>query len=82
MIELAQLKAVPLERRNWSARQVEGLVEEARRRKGWIVFFSHDISDDPSAYGATPDMLEHALETVRSAGIDILPVREARALAA
>jgi peptidoglycan/xylan/chitin deacetylase (PgdA/CDA1 family) len=80
-IELAQLKAVPLEARDWSARQVEGLVESARRQNGWIVFFTHDISDDPSPYGATPAMLEHALESVQAAGIEILPVREARAIA-
>ena len=80
-LELAQLKAVPLEVREWSAEMVERLVERARQRSGWIIFFSHDISESPSPYGATPAMLEHALATVRSAGIDILPVRDALARA-
>ncbi len=76
-IDLAQLRAVPLEIRNWKAAEVEARVAEAVRSTGWIVFFSHDVSDSPSPYGATPEMLEHALATVRAAGIDILPVREA-----
>jgi peptidoglycan/xylan/chitin deacetylase (PgdA/CDA1 family) len=77
VLELAQLKAVPLERRHWNARQVEQLVRAAVEQSGWIIFFSHDVSDSPSPYGATPYMLKHALEAVRAAGIAILPVREA-----
>jgi hypothetical protein len=82
VIDLAQLKAVPLEKRSWRAADVERYVAEAAARKGWIVFFSHDVADDPSAYGATPEMLEHALETVTRAGIEILPVKHALAKAA
>ena len=80
-LELAPLKAVPLEIREWSASTVERLVETARQRNGWIIFFSHDIADEPSPYGATPGMLEHALEAVSAAGIEILPVRDALARA-
>ena len=81
VLELAELKAVPLERRAWRADAVERLVEQARANRGWIIFFSHDVSDDPSPFGATPAMLEHAIETVRAAGLDILTVRDALARA-
>ena len=57
-------------------------VAAAMEQTGWIVFFSHDVDDHPSPYGATPQMLEHALETVSRAGIDILPVKHALARAA
>ena len=81
VLELAQLKAIPLERRNWNPRRVERLVRQAQERRGWVVFFSHDVSDSPSPFGATPYMLRHALEAVRSAGMDILTVRDALARA-
>ena len=46
---------------------------------GWLIFFSHDVSDDPSPYGCTPVMLEHALATLAAAGIAALPVKHALA---
>ena len=79
MIDLAQLKAVGLEQRSWTPAMVEQAVAEAIERNGWIIFFTHDISDDPSPYGATPAMLEHALETLTVAQVDILPVKHALA---
>lgn len=82
LTDLAQLKAVPLESRSWTAAEVERWVEAARAETGWLVFFSHDVSDAPSAFGCTPAMLEHALETVRAAGLEILPVKHAMAAAA
>jgi peptidoglycan/xylan/chitin deacetylase (PgdA/CDA1 family) len=79
--DLAQLRAVPLESRSWKALEVERWVEAARASKGWLVFFSHDVSDSPSPYGATPAMLTHALTCVRQAGIDIVTMKDALAVA-
>ena len=80
--DMAQLRAVPLEIRSWKALDVERWVEAARASKGWLVFFSHDVSESPSPYGATPAMLTHALTCVRQAGIEITTVKEAVAVAA
>jgi peptidoglycan/xylan/chitin deacetylase (PgdA/CDA1 family) len=79
LIDLAQLKAVGLEARSWTPLMVEKAVADAVSRNGWIIFFTHDISDEPSPFGATPAMLEHALETLTVAAIDILPVKHALA---
>ena len=59
--DLAQLKAIALERRSWNANTVERWIDVARAQKAWVVFFSHDVSADPTPYGCTPAMLEHAL---------------------
>ena len=79
VIDLAQLKAYPLEHRSWKAAEVERLVAQAVETNGWLVFFSHDVSDDPSPYGATPEMLEHALAAVKAAGVEAIPVKHALA---
>ncbi|MEO6340919.1 MAG: polysaccharide deacetylase, partial [Caulobacteraceae bacterium] len=79
VIDLAQLKAYPLERRSWKAADVERLVARTVETNGWLVFFSHDVRDNPSPYGATPEMLEHALATVKAAGIENVPVKHALA---
>lgn len=77
--DLAQLRAYPLELRSSTEAMVEHWVEAARASKGWLIFFGHDVSDDPTPYGCTPAMLAHALGCVRKAGIDILTVRDALA---
>jgi peptidoglycan/xylan/chitin deacetylase (PgdA/CDA1 family) len=78
-IDLAQLRVQPLEARSWTARAVEQRVKRAAETGGWLVFFSHDVCSAPSPYGATPDMLKHALDTAGAAGLDILPVRDVHA---
>lgn len=76
-IDLAELKAAPLEHRAWSRSGVEARVRQTVRDNGWLVLFTHDVSNDPSPFGATPEMLDHALETLRREGVDILPIRAA-----
>jgi peptidoglycan/xylan/chitin deacetylase (PgdA/CDA1 family) len=79
--DLSQLRAIPLERRSWGADKVERWIEAARAVNGWLVFFSHDVSDDPTPHGCTPAMLEHALASARDAGFDLAPVNRALARA-
>jgi peptidoglycan/xylan/chitin deacetylase (PgdA/CDA1 family) len=76
-LDLGQLWAVSLEVRHWTAEGIEQRVAEAKARNGWIVFFTHDVSETPAPYGSTPAILEHALRTVAEAGIEVLPVRDA-----
>jgi peptidoglycan/xylan/chitin deacetylase (PgdA/CDA1 family) len=79
LVDLAQLHAIGLEHHWWDPALIENEVEVAARRRGWIIFFTHDVSDSPSEYGATPEMLDHALSCVREVGIDVLPVKHALA---
>lgn len=77
ILDLAQLAAVPLESRSWQANDIETYVAQAAAERGWLIFYTHDVSDTPSPYGATPAMLTHALAAVKAAGIEILPVSDA-----
>jgi peptidoglycan/xylan/chitin deacetylase (PgdA/CDA1 family) len=77
--DLAQLKAYGIERKSWSEAHIEAAVKEAVDRKAWVIFFTHDISNDPTPYGATPQMLEHAILTLKAAGVETLTVRDALA---
>jgi len=79
ILDLAQLAAVPLESRSWDREIVEMYVSRALAQRGWLIFFTHDISETPSPYGATPAMLTHALSAVRKCGMEILPVKHALA---
>ena len=76
-LDAGQLCARPLEARSWSAAAVEAAVAEASARRGWVVFFTHDVAEAPTPFGCTPAMLEHLLETLARAELDVAPVAEA-----
>jgi peptidoglycan/xylan/chitin deacetylase (PgdA/CDA1 family) len=80
-LDLDELRTVHLEARSWSAADVESRVETARSSGGWIVFLTHDVSFTPTPYGATPEIMEHALDTVQDAGFEVLTVKDALARA-
>jgi peptidoglycan/xylan/chitin deacetylase (PgdA/CDA1 family) len=52
-------------------------IKEARRRKAWLIVYTHDVRPDPSPWGCTPKALGGMIETVLKAGFDIVPVAEA-----
>jgi peptidoglycan/xylan/chitin deacetylase (PgdA/CDA1 family) len=79
MIDLAQLKAIPLERRRWIPDEIDAAVASAKDTAGWIIFFTHDVSEDASPLGCTPAMLTLVLERLEAAGIEVLPVKHAMA---
>ncbi len=75
--DLALLNVVSMEKRCWDGEAIARAIIRARHDRAWIVFYTHDIDDDPSPYGSTPAMLSEVLERLIDARIEILPMREA-----
>jgi peptidoglycan/xylan/chitin deacetylase (PgdA/CDA1 family) len=48
-------------------------------RTGWLIFYSHDIRNSPSAFGCTPALLQKVVEHTVARGLRIAPVREVMA---
>jgi peptidoglycan/xylan/chitin deacetylase (PgdA/CDA1 family) len=80
-VDLAQLQAVSVETRNWNSAHIADAMAKAVAENAWMIFYTHDVSDDPSPYGATPAMMIEVLEGLKAAGIEALPVREAAKIA-
>jgi hypothetical protein len=70
-----------LEMRSFSREKLDAAITNAKARNSWIAFYTHGVSDSPTEYDSTPAMLIEALEGVREAGIEILPMREALGVA-
>lgn len=51
------------------------LVDEARASDGWLIFYTHDVVDEPSPYGCTPDQLDQVV-AYAAASCPVLPVRD------
>jgi peptidoglycan/xylan/chitin deacetylase (PgdA/CDA1 family) len=78
-VDLGQLSAVPLYSSTCGPDVVERLVAEAKAVNGWIIFYSHDVSDNPTPWGCTPGLLEKTLRLLKNAQISVLPVKHALA---
>ena len=76
-VDLAQLNAISLEMRSFSREKLVAAIATAKANNGWISFYTHGVSDNPSEYDSTPAILTQALQAVTDAGIEILPMREA-----
>jgi len=74
--DLGALKARALDSKT-TASSVAKNIEDAVSANAWLIFFTHDVSDSPSAYGCTSAVLEAAISESIAAGCEILTVRNA-----
>ena len=52
-------------------------VKDLRRSGGWLTFFTHDVRDNPSAWGCTPETIQKIVTAVKDAGVEVLPIKDA-----
>ncbi|MDP6539818.1 MAG: polysaccharide deacetylase family protein [Planctomycetota bacterium] len=76
-VDLALLDAVPLFSSTLTEAAVAEWIERAERRRGWLLFFTHSVSDDPGPSGATPALLEFAVAHAARSGCSVLTVSHA-----
>jgi peptidoglycan/xylan/chitin deacetylase (PgdA/CDA1 family) len=66
--DLGALDAWPLQNASIDRARTVELIAATVRTRGWLIFYSHDVADQPSQYGVTPDLLECAVRTAKQAG--------------
>jgi len=76
--DLAQLRAYPLFGEGGIER-VLGALKLGAKRKAWVIGFTHDVSDTPSAWGTRAADLDLILHEAHKLGFIILPVSAALA---
>lgn len=74
VIDLGQLRAVPLYDSDYSDEQIVAFVDEAVARSGWLIFYTHDVADDASYQGTSTRLMSFAVEKAIEAGCEIAPV--------
>jgi peptidoglycan/xylan/chitin deacetylase (PgdA/CDA1 family) len=80
-IDLAQLNVISLEMWQWDQDGIDAAIRRVLQSNGWLIFFTHDVSERPSRFGSTPGMLSWALDRLAAAKIEVLPMREALPIA-
>ncbi len=75
MIDLACLKAVEINEIN-APETCMKFVDDVVENGGWLIFFTHDVRENPSRYGCTPEHFENVVVKARRSGAQILSVRD------
>ncbi|MGY3620754.1 polysaccharide deacetylase family protein [Bradyrhizobium sp. USDA 10063] len=76
-VDLQFLRAMPLIDRQMDRDAIERAFDEAQIHNGWLIFYSHDVATQPSFYGCSPELLNHALETAARRNIPALTMAKA-----
>jgi peptidoglycan/xylan/chitin deacetylase (PgdA/CDA1 family) len=76
-VDLNQLSAYFLEKSRDSIQKVKDIIDLNRRANGWLILATHDICDDPSPYGCTPEFFADVVRYTVHSGAHTLPVFKA-----
>lgn len=76
-VDLQFLRAMPLIDRRVDRCGIERAFDEAQKNNGWLIFYTHDVADEPSPYGCSPALLNEALEAASRRKIPVLNMAEA-----
>lgn len=57
--------------------EVKQIIDRNAEAKGWLIFATHDVCDQPSPYGCKPEFFESTVRYVAGTGALVLPVAEA-----
>ena len=74
--DLNQIKSSPI----FSGPNLSKIHDELKMMKvkpGWLTLFTHDVRDNPSEWGCTPQEFEQIVTAVRESGALVLPVAQA-----
>lgn len=74
--DLGLLRAFELYDRSLSPKCIEHLVDETVRCNGWLIFYTHDVVDNPSWIGCTPGLLDRAVQIAKSRGAECVSIAE------
>lgn len=73
----AHLRAYEIDRTEASLAKVMDALKSLQASPGWMVVFTHDVSETPSDFGMRPDQLTALIEAAQSRGIQIVTPGEA-----
>jgi peptidoglycan/xylan/chitin deacetylase (PgdA/CDA1 family) len=77
LIDLSELRAVSIYHNNYSLERFRELIATCKRESAWLIFYTHDVRENPSRWGCTEQEFSAVLNAVVESGIEIMTVRAA-----
>ena len=75
--ELGSLKSWALENSSIDRKKIATLIADTIQTNGWLIFVSHDVTEEPSKYGVHPELLAFAVQVGQRSGCQLITVDEA-----
>jgi peptidoglycan/xylan/chitin deacetylase (PgdA/CDA1 family) len=75
-IDLNLLRANSLYGNLDKAGEYEALFRLGKNRNSWLIFYTHDVRENPSPFGCTPALLEKTVSLAVANGFHVAPVRD------
>lgn len=72
-VDMAELRANEISA-DMPAQALNRLIDRCRERRGWLLLFTHDISETPSPWGCTPALFAELVERAVASGCSVLPI--------
>jgi peptidoglycan/xylan/chitin deacetylase (PgdA/CDA1 family) len=76
-VDLNLLRANSLYSRSFDLDSIARLLKANTRCRGWLIFYTHDISENPSPFGCKPNEFESAIKIAVKSGARVVPVGKA-----
>lgn len=73
-VDLSLLRANSLYSWSFNLEAIARHLKENSRQRGWLIFYTHDISDRPSSYGCTPAQFESVVKLAARSKATVIPV--------
>jgi peptidoglycan/xylan/chitin deacetylase (PgdA/CDA1 family) len=75
--DLGALHAWPLQNASIDRAKLAELMARTVQSCGWLIFYSHDVAEQPSKFGVSPDLLDAAVSMAKQAGCALTTVAQA-----
>jgi peptidoglycan/xylan/chitin deacetylase (PgdA/CDA1 family) len=76
-VDLNALRSERLYVHSMTQERLRALCEQTASQHAWLIFYTHDIEEDPSEWGCTPALLDSAVAYALAMGCKVLSVAEA-----
>lgn len=73
-VDLNYVRSFFLEQSRDNPAKIFDLIEQNRLANGWLIFSTHDVTDQPSRYGCTPRLFREAVSRAVGSNAQVLPV--------
>jgi peptidoglycan/xylan/chitin deacetylase (PgdA/CDA1 family) len=77
MIDLGLLKVIELYDRTLTRDKLRYVLRRARDRNGWVIFYVHDVAQQPTHMGCTPSLLRSTIKAVQEQNFQCFSIRHA-----
>jgi peptidoglycan/xylan/chitin deacetylase (PgdA/CDA1 family) len=77
LADLNLLQAYFVDRDRTDLTRIKEVIMENQRRRGWLIFATHDVARSPSRFGCSADAFEAIVRLAIESGALVMPVGEA-----